>query len=339
MILSHFHPQLLHHALDGKHKTKDSHHSFSFSFLFLSWGVENKEDTMTGTEVEIETEPISVEGEEKKEKDKETERETKIVSSEEQREEEEEEESHDCDCETKEGEERMCSWMYKLRDEIGHKALTQVKLPGTHDSATRNCLTTSSIAANAPGDLHKKGFLHNSIVKSVISRWAITQTRSISQQLSDGIRYFDLRVCWHSSRSLSSSSPPSPSASPWISSSCLSSSSSSSSSSSTQPIASPGELGGDLFTCHSLISDRMEDLLVEIRAFVQTHSHETIILDFNHFYSMTVEHHRRLIRLLRHYLAPHMFSKELPLTAPLSDRWSRKVLSLCFCPFFFFFFV
>lgn len=64
---------------------------------------------------------------------------------------------------------RNDAWMSEMSDIIGDKKLSQIVLPGTHDSGT-------SGIGGANGNVAK------------------TQVKTIGEQLSDGIRYFDIRL-------------------------------------------------------------------------------------------------------------------------------------------------
>lgn len=49
---------------------------------------------------------------------------------------------------------------------------------------------------------------------------------------------------------------------------------------------------------HSLYGPSVADSLEEIKSFLDCHSREIILLDFNHFYEMNESHHKKLIDLL-----------------------------------------
>ncbi|MDP6537964.1 MAG: phosphatidylinositol-specific phospholipase C domain-containing protein [Planctomycetota bacterium] len=80
-------------------------------------------------------------------------------------------------------------WVAALHAEHPRTRLVDLVLPGTHDSGS-HAITSDS--PPAPGEPR----LYSSF-GALASAWARTQERSIAEQLSDGIRYLDLRVARH----------------------------------------------------------------------------------------------------------------------------------------------
>ena len=169
-----------------------------------------------------------------------------------------------------------CCWMERLEESgIGERSLLQLVIPGTHDSATCNISLDKDYASNAPPLLIKaKGIYDGKKLKDLVCRWAIAQERTISQQLEDGIRYLDLRVCF---------------------------------------IKKSADEVGELLTCHSVISDNMNDVLADIKAFAQLHPKEVIIVDFNHFYDLDESAHVQLVQILVEFFDGMMIPSELSL--------------------------
>lgn len=96
-------------------------------------------------------------------------------------------------------------WMAQLADSIKELPLTEVGIPGTHDSGTY-CFDrdkgaspdsdlTTTIQDKLPGRL--LGAVSNVILDQVFGRLCQCQTKSIQEQLEMGIRYLDLRVARH----------------------------------------------------------------------------------------------------------------------------------------------
>lgn len=102
------------------------------------------------------------------------------------------------------------NWMGTLADRIGNVPLNQLVIPGTHDSGT------SSITGNPPDPFLKRvpfspdqfgqewsgaqmsaldGLTRHAILNRMFLPWGRTQDASIGQQLAEGARYLDLRVC------------------------------------------------------------------------------------------------------------------------------------------------
>jgi hypothetical protein len=102
------------------------------------------------------------------------------------------------------------NWMGALAERIGDVPLNQLVIPGTHDSGT------SSITGSAPDPFLKgvpfspdqfgkqwsgrqmnalDGLVRHAILNRMFLPWGRAQDASIGQQLVNGARYLDLRVC------------------------------------------------------------------------------------------------------------------------------------------------
>lgn len=77
-------------------------------------------------------------------------------------------------------------WMEALGGVIGGRPLNTVRLPGSHDSGTATITANSAFAPDS-------SWWHQ-FAPGTVANWARSQSRTIAQQLADGIRYFDLRV-------------------------------------------------------------------------------------------------------------------------------------------------
>lgn len=91
-------------------------------------------------------------------------------------------------------------WMKQGIDKIGPKTLQNITLPGTHNSGTID-LTEFPIEGQAETlwpaiDVVIKPF-HLNKEKEMI-KWSTCQEYSITDQLEEGIRYFDFMVVWNS---------------------------------------------------------------------------------------------------------------------------------------------
>lgn len=103
------------------------------------------------------------------------------------------------------------TWMDYYSDIIGERRLNDIAIPGTHDSGTYSINRDSDWADDGKGDPaekwvnHQSGKWYGDILadaldflldrdKEITSWWSKTQRNSFKQQLSDGIRYFDLRI-------------------------------------------------------------------------------------------------------------------------------------------------
>lgn len=92
------------------------------------------------------------------------------------------------------------SWMTVLAENIEHKPLNQLFLPGSHDSATYSLENTFGKGQDFSEKINLlKGVGVGFVVSSIAKDWAQAQNRTIYQQLNDGVRYLDLRVIYRDS--------------------------------------------------------------------------------------------------------------------------------------------
>ncbi|XP_057696453.1 PI-PLC X domain-containing protein 1 [Corythoichthys intestinalis] len=91
--------------------------------------------------------------------------------------------------------EQWCTdWMSNLPEELQDVPLTHLAIPGSHDTMSY-CLDISSPLVRSESDLFRVlDGLCCCFTRPKVFKWATTQDRCIEDQLSMGIRYFDLRV-------------------------------------------------------------------------------------------------------------------------------------------------
>jgi len=92
-------------------------------------------------------------------------------------------------------------WMSHIPSD---RKLNQLIIPGTHDSGTYAITSVSHFSISDPGPLPTwlekiSNILPVSIIRPIIAGWSKTQPYSIADQLNNGIRYLDFRVCYNSS--------------------------------------------------------------------------------------------------------------------------------------------
>ena len=54
----------------------------------------------------------------------------------------------------------------------------------------------------------------------------------------------------------------------------------------------------DLYLVHGLYSQKVKDMAEAVNQFLQKHPKEVVLLDFNHFYGLTDQHHRACLQML-----------------------------------------
>ncbi|XP_034036499.1 PI-PLC X domain-containing protein 1 [Thalassophryne amazonica] len=85
-------------------------------------------------------------------------------------------------------------WMSGLPEELWDIPITNLTIPGSHD-AMSYCLDITSPLVRSESDTFRllDKFFY-CFTRPAIFRWATTQDKSIADQLSLGIRYFDFRI-------------------------------------------------------------------------------------------------------------------------------------------------
>ncbi|XP_061593863.1 PI-PLC X domain-containing protein 1 [Cololabis saira] len=85
-------------------------------------------------------------------------------------------------------------WMSALPEQLWDVPLTDLAIPGSHD-AMSYCLDINSPLVRSESDFFRLlDGLFYCLTRPVIFKWATTQDKTIEEQLSMGIRFFDLRV-------------------------------------------------------------------------------------------------------------------------------------------------
>ncbi|KAM7388645.1 hypothetical protein PAMP_024806 [Pampus punctatissimus] len=85
-------------------------------------------------------------------------------------------------------------WMSSLPEELWDVPLTDLTIPGSHD-AMSYCLDINSPLVRSESDFFRLlDEVFYCFTRPTIFKWATTQDKSIEEQLSIGIRYFDLRI-------------------------------------------------------------------------------------------------------------------------------------------------
>lgn len=83
----------------------------------------------------------------------------------------------------------LSQWMTNLPIPLTKIPLNQLAIPGSHDSGAYYLDPDTPISPGQPAYIRRYG----KILKSIIINWSLTQSYSISRQLNNGVRYFDMR--------------------------------------------------------------------------------------------------------------------------------------------------
>ncbi|XP_026160483.1 PI-PLC X domain-containing protein 1 isoform X2 [Mastacembelus armatus] len=85
-------------------------------------------------------------------------------------------------------------WMSALPEELWDIPLTNLAIPGSHDAMSYCLDINSPLVRSESNFLRLLDGLFYCFTRPIIFKWATTQDKSIEEQLSMGIRYFDLRI-------------------------------------------------------------------------------------------------------------------------------------------------
>ncbi|CAM4968825.1 unnamed protein product [Rotaria socialis] len=173
-------------------------------------------------------------------------------------------------------------WMTNLPERLHDEPITKIAIPGTHDSFAYNL--TRHAGPDLLPNLRRVALL----IYPIIKNWSMTQDRTFTEQLHMGIRYFDLRVCRTTDKSLQSRS---------------------------------------LFTfTHGLLGNLVSDGLEEINRYLNKHPKEIILLDFNHFYDFNDQcGHDQLIHLVHETFGKKLCTTARTITAcTLNYLWNNQ---------------
>jgi hypothetical protein len=146
-------------------------------------------------------------------------------------------------------------WMRDLGSDIANVPLNELTIPGMHDMGTYGITNDSGDSLDdqlPPCPLFICGSLYVSFAR------AQDPTKDAAEALTDGIRYFDLRICGHQN-----GEPDEPSN--W------------------------GDFTQAPVACHGLEAGDLSDILSQTRAFVLAHPTEVVILDFNHEFQLNLD--------------------------------------------------
>ncbi|XP_068175232.1 PI-PLC X domain-containing protein 1 isoform X1 [Antennarius striatus] len=85
-------------------------------------------------------------------------------------------------------------WMSALPEELWDVPLSSLALPGSHDAMSYCLDINSPLVPSEPDTFRLLDGLLSCLTRPLIFKWTTTQDKSIEEQLSMGIRYFDLRI-------------------------------------------------------------------------------------------------------------------------------------------------
>jgi hypothetical protein len=84
-------------------------------------------------------------------------------------------------------------WMTNLPQKLRTTPIIYLSIPGSHDSMTYDISEKSRVAPDAEPVIQKLKFL-GPFLTAIMVKWSKTQLVTPTEQLCNGIRYFDLRI-------------------------------------------------------------------------------------------------------------------------------------------------
>ena len=125
-------------------------------------------------------------------------------------------------------------WMQQLAEQIQDQPLTQIGIPGTHDSGTycfdkeKGASPDNDLTSTIQDKFSFLGGVTDMLLSQIFHRLCQCQEKSIKEQLEHGIRYLDLRVAIHKE-------------------------------------------SGEFYTCHGVYCANMKDVMKQINDFLNEH--------------------------------------------------------------------
>ncbi len=173
------------------------------------------------------------------------------------------------------------NWMAGL-PALSGLPLTQLPIPGTHDSGSYPITARSEWALTGKSqfgfltDLPE--FLQDLLVKPIAAAWGKTQANDIYSQLASGIRYVDLRLT--------------------------------------------NEPDGQIYLEHGLRAELASEAVTDIAEFVNTHTREAVVVYIQGINNFTPETHAEFIAEMEAAFGSRMAPRELGTSVTLADLWA-----------------
>jgi hypothetical protein len=172
------------------------------------------------------------------------------------------------------------NWMAKTPG-ISALPLTQLPIPGTHDSGSYSVTADSEWALTGKSDFgpltELPPLIEKLIVKPVAAAWARTQGLSIAGQLAAGIRYVDLRFTY--------------------------------------------EPDGQIYVEHGLRGTTADDVLAQIGDFAAAHPKELLIVDMSHLNNFDPTANTMLVSKLDAAFGTRLAPRSTGTSTTLQDLW------------------
>lgn len=168
------------------------------------------------------------------------------------------------------------------------KPLNQLPMPGSHDSFTYSLNEDGPISNDESSILQAVGKIP--FVKHIVYSWSVTQQWTVTEQLDNGIRYFDLRT--------------------------------------SHPDNAKDE--HELRVLHGLYGASTYDLLAEIKTWLLEHPKEVVLFDFNHYYNMSNKMHQHLWQFMTDTFGGLLCPRKTMTETTLQYCWAHNYQVIAF---------
>ena len=173
------------------------------------------------------------------------------------------------------------NWMASL-PALSGLPLTQLPIPGTHDSGSYAITPRSEWALTGKKQFgvltDLPGFLQDLLVKPIAAAWGKTQNNDLYAQLGSGIRYLDLRLT--------------------------------------------NEPDGQVYFEHGLRAELASVGIEDIGAFAAEHPREVLVVYVQGINNFTEETHAEVVAEMKAAFGPRMVPSSIGTSATLSDLWA-----------------
>ncbi|KAJ8260743.1 hypothetical protein COCON_G00164660 [Conger conger] len=89
---------------------------------------------------------------------------------------------------------RLADWMASLPEHMHSTPLTNLAIPGSHDSFSFHVDEASPVGPEQPDGVQSFVSVFGTVAKKLMRKWLATQSMDFSAQLEAGVRFFDLRI-------------------------------------------------------------------------------------------------------------------------------------------------
>jgi hypothetical protein len=190
------------------------------------------------------------------------------------------------------------TWMDDMSPTLSTKSISEVVLPGSHQTGSYGINRRSSLVPGSNTWLKRlsKVPLLRRFALGVVASWSKTGSLSICEQLELGIRYLDISVTAGSTAS--------------------------------PPIGRSNgvdidDLTDDLWMENTLLSEPLSDAIQELAAFLRASPREIVILNVKHVSTLSDAHSKALVELLLTYLGNKLAPSRLGPNVTCAELWNE----------------